>query len=137
VRVPGASGDDPPTAPGVNDQGTSERLDVPGLWFHNSGAGQFSSIDLGGGPLEPLTCCPGYLRGLAFVGDYAVVGLSQPRHDKTSGGLPLETELAKRNAEARCGPLIIDLSSGDVAHWIRVEGMVRELCDVAVLPGVA
>jgi uncharacterized protein (TIGR03032 family) len=114
----------------------SPRLYRGRLWLHNSGAGQFGSIDPGGGPFEPLTFCPGYLRGLAFVGDYAVVGMSQPRHDKTFSGLPVETELAKRDAEARCGLLIIDLRSGDVAHWVRVEGMVRELYDVAVLPGV-
>jgi uncharacterized protein (TIGR03032 family) len=115
----------------------SPRLYRGRLWLHNSGAGQFGSIDPAGGPFEPLTFCPGYLRGLAFVGDYAVVGLSQPRHDKTFGGLPLDAELAKRDADARCGLLIIDLRSGDVAHWVRVEGMVRELYDVAVLPGVA
>jgi uncharacterized protein (TIGR03032 family) len=115
----------------------SPRLYRGRLWLHNSGAGQFGSINPDGGPFEPLTFCPGYLRGLAFVGDYAVVGLSQPRHDKTFGGLPLETELARRDADARCGLLIIDLRSGDVAHWIRVDGMVRELYDVAVLPGVA
>ena len=33
--------------------------------------------------------------------------------------------------------LIIDLRSGDVAHWLRVEGLVRELYDVAVLPQVS
>lgn len=115
----------------------SPRLYRGRLWLHNSGEGQFGSIDPGGGPFEPLTFCPGYLRGLAFVGDYAVVGLSQPRHDKTFSGLALETELAKRSAEPRCGLMIIDLRTGDVAHWIRVEGMVRELYDVAVLPGVA
>jgi hypothetical protein len=49
----------------------------------------------------------------------------------------LEEELAKRNTEPRCGLLIIDSRTGDVAHWIRVEGMVRELYDVAVLPGVS
>jgi uncharacterized protein (TIGR03032 family) len=113
----------------------SPRLYRGRLWLHNSGAGQFGSVDPGGGPFEPLTFCPGYLRGLAFVGDYAVVGLSQPRHDKTFGGLALDIELAKRDADARCGLLIIDLRSGDVAHWVRVEGMVRELYDVAVLPG--
>ena len=32
--------------------------------------------------------------------------------------------------------LVIDLNSGDVAHWLRVDGMVRELYDVAVLPEV-
>ena len=83
----------------------SPRLYRGRLWLHNSGTGQFGSIDPGGGPFEPLTFCPGYLRGLAFVGDYAVVGLSQPRHEKTFSGLALETELAKRDAEPRCGLL--------------------------------
>jgi uncharacterized protein (TIGR03032 family) len=74
------------------------------------------------------------LRGLTFVDDYAVVGLSRPRDDKTFGGLALEDELAKRAADARCGLLIIDLRSGNTAHWLRVEGLVRELYDVAALP---
>jgi uncharacterized protein (TIGR03032 family) len=105
------------------------------LWLHNSGTGHFGSINPDG-RFEPLTFCPGYLRGLAFAGDFAIVGLSQPRDDKTFGGLPLEEELARRTADARCGLLIIDLRSGDVAHWLRVEGLVRELYDVAVLPQV-
>jgi uncharacterized protein (TIGR03032 family) len=115
----------------------SPRLYRGRLWLHNSGTGHFGSIDLRGGRFEPLTFCPGYLRGLAFVGNYAVVGLSQARDDKTFAGLPLEEELAKRNAVARCGLMVIDLRTGDVAHWVRVEGMVRELYDVAVLPGAA
>jgi uncharacterized protein (TIGR03032 family) len=107
----------------------SPRLYRGRLWLHNSGTG--------GGNFEPLTFCPGYLRGLAFVGDHAIVGLSRPREDKTFGGLVLADELAKRSADARCGLLIIDLKTGDVAHWLRVEGLVRELYDVAVLPQVA
>jgi uncharacterized protein (TIGR03032 family) len=115
----------------------SPRLYRGRLWLHNSGTGHFGSIDPRGGQFEPLTFCPGYLRGLAFVGDHAVVGLSRARDDKTFGGLALEEELTKRAADARCGLLIIDLRTGDVAHWLRVEGMVRELYDVAVLPQVS
>jgi uncharacterized protein (TIGR03032 family) len=107
------------------------------LWLLNSGTGQVGSVAPGTGRFEPLTFCPGYLRGLAFAGDYAVVGLSQPRHDRTFSGLVLEEELPKRGAEARCGLMVIDLRSGDVAHWLRVEGLVRELYDVVVLPGVS
>ena len=106
------------------------------VWLLNSGAGYLGSVDPAGGAFTPLAFCPGYLRGLAFWGDYAVVGLSQPRQDKTFGGLALEGELSRRGAEARCGLMVIDLRSGDVAHWLRIEGMVRELYDVAVLPGV-
>jgi hypothetical protein len=32
--------------------------------------------------------------------------------------------------------LVINIKSGDVAHWLRVDGLVRELYDVAVLPQV-
>jgi uncharacterized protein (TIGR03032 family) len=107
------------------------------LWLLNSGAGTFGSLDPTSGAFVPLTFCAGYLRGLAFHGDYAIVGLSRPREDKTFGGLALGGELARRGAEARCGLQVIDLRSGDVVHWLRLEGLVRELYDVAVLPGVA
>jgi uncharacterized protein (TIGR03032 family) len=114
----------------------SPRLYRGRVWLLNSGGGWLGSVAPDGGTFEPLTFCPGYLRGLAFCGDYAVVGLSQPRQDKTFGGLALEGELARRGAKARCGLQVIDLRSGDVAHWLRIEGMVRELYDVVVLPGV-
>jgi uncharacterized protein (TIGR03032 family) len=114
----------------------SPRLYRGRLWLLHSGAGLLGSVDLEGGSFSGLAFCPGYLRGLAFAGDYAVVGLSRPRHDKTFSGLPLDAELARRGAEARCGLHVIDLRTGDAAHWVRVEGMVSELYDVAVLPGV-
>ena len=62
--------------------------------------------------------------------------LSRPRDNKTFSGLALDQELAKRAADARCGLLVIDLCSGDIVHWLRVEGLVRELYDVAALPAV-
>ena len=106
------------------------------LWLLESGTGYFGSVDRKSGAFEPLTFCPGYLRGLAFAGDYAVVGLSRPRHDKTFGGLALDETLAAKGAEARCGLHVIDLRTGDAVHWLRLEGMVSELYDVVVLPGV-
>ena len=106
------------------------------LWVLNSGAGQFGRVDVNAGRFEPIAFCPGYLRGLTFVGDYAVVTLSKPRHDKTFGGLALDEQLPKRGAEAQCGLQVIDLRSGTVVHWVRVEGMVSELYDVVALAGV-
>src|SRR5262249_15298111 len=97
------------------------------LWLLNSGSVYLGSVAPAAGAFEPLTFCPGYLRGLALVGDYAVVGLSRPRHDKTFSGLPLDEELARRGAEARCGLTVIDLRSGDAVHWLRLDGMVSEL----------
>lgn len=106
------------------------------LWVLNSGTGYLGHVDLERGEFVPLAFCPGYLRGLAFAGDYAVVGLSRPRHDATFGGLQVQDELDRRQAAPQCGLHVIDLRTGEVAHWLRLEGEVSELYDVALLPGV-
>lgn len=105
------------------------------LWLHNSGTGEFGFIDVDSGSREfvPLVFCPGYLRGLTFVGNYAIVGLSGPREDGTFQGLALEAALESRSATPRCGLQIIDLATGNVVEWLRISGIVTELYDVAVL----
>ena len=106
------------------------------LWLVNSGTGEFGSIDLATGQFEPIAFCPGYLRGLAFVGDYAVVTLSKPRH-VTFHGLALDDRLQERGAEPQCGLQVIDLRTGTIAHWLRLDGtLVTELYDAVVLAGV-
>ncbi|MBG1270032.1 TIGR03032 family protein [Nostoc sp. WHI] len=106
------------------------------LWLLNSGAGEFGFADLKRGVFEPVAFCPGYLRGCAFHGDFAIVGISQPRHNKTFSGLPLDEKLQQKNVEPRCGLLVIDLRSGDIVHSLRMEGVVLELYDVVALLGV-
>jgi uncharacterized protein (TIGR03032 family) len=106
------------------------------LWLHNSGTGEFGHLDLASGRFEPLCFAPGYLRGLSFVGDYAVMGLSKPRENKTFSGLPLDDAMAERGAVPRCALHVVDLRSGDCVHWLRIEGVVEELYDVVTLPGV-
>lgn len=106
------------------------------LWVLNSGSGEFGSVDTASGRFEPVAFCPGYLRGLAFHGDFALVGLSRPRHNRTFSGLPLDDALVARKADPRCGVQVIDLRSGDVVHWLRIEGVTDELYDVVALPGV-
>ena len=105
------------------------------LWLLNSGSGEFGYVDRERGKFEPICFCPGYARGLSFVGHYAVIGLSKPRNQSFTG-LALDEGLAKRKAEPRCGMVIVDLETGDLVHHMRVDGIVDELYDVAVLPGV-
>ena len=105
------------------------------LWLHNSGTGEFGTADLEAGRFEPVCFCPGYLRGLSFVGDFAVMGLSKPRRNRTFTGLVLDEALAERKAEPRCAIHVVDLRTGDAVHWLRIEGFVEELYDVVVLPG--
>jgi uncharacterized protein (TIGR03032 family) len=116
----------------------SPRIHNGKLWVLNSGLGYLGTINTEDGVFEPVTFLPGYGRGLAFVGDdHAVVGLSLPRNSKTFSGLPLEDNLTSRNMDARCGLVIIDLKSGDIVDWLRIESnVVDELYDVVALPGV-
>jgi uncharacterized protein (TIGR03032 family) len=114
----------------------SPRMHGGKLWLLDSGNGNFGYVDLAHGRFEPVAFCPGYARGLAFIGDFAVVGLSRPRENKTFSGLALDERLREKNVEARCQLQVIDLKRGDVVHSLRIEGVVVELYDVVVLPGV-
>jgi uncharacterized protein (TIGR03032 family) len=83
-----------------------------------------------------IACCPNFLRGLAIYDGFALVTVSKPR-DSTFKGLLLDSEIKKRDAGAWCGGMIVNLTTGDVVQWIRLDGHITELFDVTVLPGVA
>jgi uncharacterized protein (TIGR03032 family) len=106
------------------------------LWLLESGTGHFGRVDSANGRFEPLVFCPGYLRGLTFYGDYALIGSSLPREQSGFFGLPLDDELKKRGMQPRCGLFVVDLRSGRIEHEVEISGAVQELYDVAVLPGV-
>ncbi len=115
----------------------SPRVHDGRLYFLNSGTGELGVVNRDRGVFEPISFCPGYLRGLAFVGDYAIVGLSKQRREKHFRGLALDDKLRAKDTEARCGLVVIDLKTGAHAHWIELHGVVIELFDVQVLPGLS
>lgn len=107
------------------------------LWLLNSGTGELGYVDVESNAFVPIAFCPGYLRGLAFWKEFAIVGLSKPRSgDHTFSGLALDQRLATKGAEPRCGLMMVDLQTGTIVHWLRLEGLITELYDVQVLPGV-
>ena len=114
----------------------SPRLYDGRLWVLNSGTGEFGTVDPADGRFTPVCFCPGYARGLAFVGRYAVIGLSRPRNNQTFAGLALEQRLSHGDAAPRCGLIVVDIQSGNVVEWLRLEHTIDELYDVALLPGV-
>lgn len=105
------------------------------LWFVEGGTGYLCKLDVSTSIIERIAFCPGFLRGLAFHGAFAIVGLSLPRRDGAFKDLPLDDELAQKKAEPRCGLQIIDTRTGALTDWIRIDGLITELFDVAVLPG--
>jgi uncharacterized protein (TIGR03032 family) len=101
----------------------------------DSGRGQIIRIDPKTGNKTDIAFGPGFLRGMAIHNGHAIVTVSKPR-DGTFKHLSLDAELASRDAEAWCGVLIVNLASGDIVEWIKLEGHITELFDVTVMPGV-
>lgn len=117
----------------------SPRLHQGELWVLNAGTGELGVIDgyeSGDGTFVPRVFCPGFLRGLAFYGDLAFVGLSKPRYQRFEG-LALDERLRQADSEPWCGIQVIDISRGVCVEWFRIDGAVAELYDLEVLPGVA
>ena len=113
--------------------------DFPGrIWLLNAGTGFFGYIDTGSSDrsFQEVAFCPGFTRGLSFVGRYGLVGMSAARENRTFRGLPLDQNLADRNAEPRCAIHVINMDTGATEHWLRVEGIVHELYDVVALHDV-
>ncbi len=89
------------------------------LWLLNSGTGELGYLD--GERFIPVSFCPGFVRGLDFFGDFALVGLSKLR-SKNFTGLALETRLAANNENPQCGLMIVDLRTGRQIHALHIDG---------------
>ena len=113
----------------------SPRIRDGQVWALDSGRGWLIRIDPETGRKEDVAFCPGFLRGLALHRGHAIVTVSLPR-DGAFTGLALQDEIKARDGEPWCGIYIIDLRSGDIVEWIRLQGFVKELFDVAVIPDV-
>jgi uncharacterized protein (TIGR03032 family) len=112
----------------------SPRIHEGAVWLLESGRGFLVRIDPGSGAKTDIAFCPGYVRGLSFHGDFAIVAVSRAREH--SEELPLHRELANHDAEAWCGILIVDLKQRLICNFIRYEAEITELFDVVVLPGI-
>lgn len=111
----------------------SPRIYQGKLWILEAGTGYFGYVDLEQKKFIPTTWCPGFTRGLRFHGEFALVGISKPRHE-TFQGLPLDEELKQRNEEPVCGLYVVRLADGKVAHKLTISGSVEEIYDVGIVP---
>lgn len=112
----------------------SPRVHGGALWVLEAGRGFLVRIDPQSGRREDIAFCPGFLRGLSFVGGYALVTTSLPR-DGLFKDLPLQDNLEARDTDPRCAIYVIDLRTGGIAEWIELDGQITELFDITVIPG--
>jgi uncharacterized protein (TIGR03032 family) len=103
------------------------------LWVLNSGAGELWAVNPKTFEHAVVCALPGYLRGLCFVGPYALVGLCQIRERHIFGGLPVQD----RWPQLLCGVAVIDLRSGRQVAMLEFTGGCEELYEVQFLPGVS
>lgn len=108
----------------------SPRIHNGTLYVINSGAGTLCTVDRKTGDLTIIARLPGYGRGLSFLGNYAIVGLSQARETAVFGDLPLTNSGLK----LRAGALVIDLNTGGVEGWVEFRTGVTEVFEVLAIP---
>jgi uncharacterized protein (TIGR03032 family) len=102
------------------------------LWVLNSGTGELLVVDPQNGRYDVACHLPGYLRGLTFVGPYALVGLCKIREKHIFGGLPVQ----QQNQTLPCGIAIIDLRTGSQAGFFEFTEGCEELFEIQFLPGL-
>ena len=102
------------------------------LWALNSGAGELVTIDLAAGKALTVAALPAYLRGLALVGEYAVLGLCQIREKHIFGSLPVQ----QKHAHLQCGVAVIHLSTGNQVGLLEFTAGCQEIFEVQFLPGI-
>lgn len=102
------------------------------LWFLNSGRGELRVYDPRQGKSNLVCTLPAYLRGLAFVGPYALVGMCQIREKHIFGGLSVQQQFEK----LLCGVALIDLRTGQQAGLFEFTSGCQEIYDVQFMPGL-
>ncbi len=110
----------------------SPRWHADRLWLLNSGTGELLTVDPSDGRSNPVCALPGYTRGLAMVGPYALVGMSHIREKHIFGGLPIQDRLPK----LQCGVAVVDLRTCGVVGMLEFTSGCTELYDVQFLPSI-
>ena len=106
------------------------------LWVLEAGTGYLGYVDLEKKEFVQKKFLPGFLRGLSFIGKYAVVCLSSDRHDNSFKDNQLGKTLEEKEQKSRVGIFIIDTETFDTKHQIQFNGEKVEFYDVLVVPGI-
>jgi uncharacterized protein (TIGR03032 family) len=100
------------------------------LWVLESGRGALCQVDVETGEVTTVAELPGFTRGLSFVANVAFVGLSKVR-ETVFDGLPI----TQADTPRECGIWAVDIHTGETLGFLRFEGSVTELFEVAVIGG--
>lgn len=102
------------------------------LWLLESGRGALVCVDPVTGEKRDVARVPGFARGLDFVGDVALIGLSQLRESNAFTDIPVTAT----NVERRSGVWAVHAHSGATLAFLTFTGGVREIFAVQALPAL-
>ncbi len=108
----------------------SPRWHAGRLWVLNSGTGELGFVDFASASFQPVCALPGYLRGLTFVGNHALVGMCTIREKHLFGGMPVQQRFPKLS----CGIALVNLSTGQPDGIFEFTAGVTELFDIQMIP---
>lgn len=103
------------------------------LWLANGGAGELGFVDTRDGSYQAVASLPGFTRGLAVLGGFAVVAVSKPPRGQTFAGLDLADRVPPTGPE--CGIFVVSLATGRVEHRLLLNGGAPENNDLDILAG--
>ncbi len=104
------------------------------LWILESGTGYFGRIT--DNVFKKEVFIQGFLRGLSFIGKYALIGSSLDRHEKVFQDIQLGKNLKDKQISAKCGVFIVNLDTMDVVHNLIIDNPIKEIYDVVALKGI-
>lgn len=110
----------------------SPRRHVGQWWFCNSGHGTLEKVDPQSGRYEEICALPGFTRGLCFVGNHALVGMSKIRPEHILDAPPVHG----RHAQTCAGVALVDLASGATTGTLEFLHGGNEVYEVLFLPRV-
>lgn len=110
----------------------SPRLYREQLWVLNSGEGKLLRVDRRSGEAQTVCELPAYLRGLTFVGDFALVGLCKIRESNIFGGMPVK----ERHDRLLCGVAVVNIVSGERVGVFEFTSGCEEIFDIRFLDGI-
>lgn len=102
------------------------------LWLLDSGRGELCVVDIESRRRNTVCQLPGYLRGLCFVGPFALVGLSRIREKHIFGGLPIQD----RVKDLSCGVAVVDVRNGQHIGLFEFTAGCEELFEIRFLPNI-
>lgn len=111
----------------------SPRWHLGKLWVLESGKGSLGWVDVASGKVVTVAKLPGFTRGLAMMGPYAFIGMSQLREKGAFADIPLTDSQIDR----ACGVSVVHLETGQVVGFIKFSAAVQEIFALHLLEGVA